>query len=282
MGMRRWPIFRSPLALVVSRAIVLLWVGSLERQSQAADGRAEAKGAALSLDGSSGYMFAQMVGLDPFTTEATLSAWVFLDELPSQTGRIFHICGKSGFARDLDLHVEPDDRFHFYVARGAPNTVESETVVQPGRWYRVAATYRADDEIAIYVDGAREASHGIPGIQRMPNVGPLSVGENIAFPGRKFRGQIDEVSFWSRALSSKEIAALWRAPSRRQPGLRAAFPFDGDAKDHSSNGFDGQLVGGVRYVRPGAPRTPSVARPVAPAADAGMAAEPPPPPRPQN
>jgi MSHA biogenesis protein MshQ len=202
-------------------------------------------------------MLADMDGSDPFTKEATLSASVFLDERPSHAGHIFHICGKSGFSRDLDLHIEPDDRFHFYVASGAPYTVRSRTVIQPGKWYRVAAIYRANQEIAIYVDGVLETRRAIPGVERLPNVAPLSIGENIVFPGRKFRGRIDEVTFWSRALSGDEIAALWRAPSGHQGALRASFSFDGDAKDHSSSGLVGRFIGGARYLRPGAPRAPS-------------------------
>jgi hypothetical protein len=62
------------------------------------------------------------------------------------------------------------------------------------------------------------------------------------------------VSFWSRALSEGDVAALWRAPTRRAPGLEAAYPLNGDARDSSSRGRHGQLVGGGRYVRPGAPR----------------------------
>ena len=188
-------------------------------------------------------------------------AWVNFDELPSAAGHIFHIAGKSGFGRDLDLHAETDNRFHFFVARGAPNTLRSTTVVESGRWYRVAATYRADDVIALYVNGKLEAQRGIPGIDRLPNVGPLSVGENFAFPGRKLHGRIDEVSFWSRALSEAEVAALWRAPARKEPGLEAAYRLDGNARDSSSHGLHGQLVGGARYVGPGAPR--AEARPVA-------------------
>lgn len=230
--------------------------------------------AALALDGASGYAFASVVAPDPFTSEATVAAWVYLDELPSAAGHIFHIAGKSGFARDLDLQVEGDDRFHFYVARGAPNTVISQTVVETGRWYRVAATYRRDDAIALYVDAKEEARRRIPGIQRLPNVGPLSMGENFAFPGRKLHGMIDEVSFWSRALGADEIAALRRAPPGPQPDLVASYPFDGDATDRSASRLDARLVGSARLVSPGAPAN------AAAAARSEAAPAPPPIPRP--
>lgn len=59
-----------------------------------------ARGSALALDGVDSYMFASVAAPDPFTTEATLAAWVYLDELPDKAGHVFHVCGKSGFGRD--------------------------------------------------------------------------------------------------------------------------------------------------------------------------------------
>jgi hypothetical protein len=254
LAMRRpgWSGSRRDGALLLAPLVwAVLGAGPAQ---PAGGGRASGGDQALALDGDSGYLFAPVTVPDPFTKEATVAAWVNLDELSSAAGHIFHIAGKSGFGRDLDLQVETDNRFHFYVARGAPNTLRSTTVVEPGRWYRVAATYRANDHIALYVNGELEARGGLSGIERLPNVGPLSVGENVAFPGRKLHGRIDEVSFWSRALSDAEVAALWRAPTRKGAGLEASYPLNGDARDSSSRGLHGRLVGGARYVRPGAPR----------------------------
>jgi hypothetical protein len=257
--MRRW-------GLPLLAPLVLAALGG-GRASSTAGGRDDQ---ALALDGSSGYLSAPVTVPDPFTREATIAAWVNLDELPSAAGHIFHVAGKSGFGRDLDLQVETDNRVHFYVARGAPDTIRSTTVLEPGRWYRVAAIYRADGDIALWVNGVREARRAIAGVERLPNVGPLSVGESFAFPGRKLHGRVDEVSFWSRALPDAEVAALVRAPAREAPGLEAAYRLDGSARDSSSRGRHGQLVGGARYVRPGAPRAQARSAPAS--VDAGTPA----------
>jgi hypothetical protein len=214
-------------------------------------------GAALALDGASAYMVAPFAAPDPFTAEATLAAWVYLDEQPSEARHVFHICGKSGYGRDLDLQIEPDNRFHFYVAHGAPDVVVSKSIVEPRRWYRVAATYRGNDAIALYLDGTLEATRAIPRVTRQANQGPLTVGENVAFPGRKFRGLIDEVSFWNKALPQDEIVALRRAPAGPVPGLVASYPFDGDTRDRSENHLDGQMQGSARLTSPGAPEAPA-------------------------
>lgn len=192
-------------------------------------------------------MVAPVTVPDPFTKAATLSAWVQFSELPSAAGRIFHIVGKSGFARDLDLQAEQDNHFHFYVATGAPNTVVSKTTVIPNTWYRVLATYGAGDRIALYVNGALESDRAIPGIVRQANDGPITVGENMTFKGRHFHGLIDDVALWNRAFTGAEVAGAPRMADCKDPTLVAAYGFDGNARDCSAHHFDGQLAGGATY-----------------------------------
>jgi hypothetical protein len=208
---------------------------------------------ALALNGVDAYMSAHVAAPDPFVKEATLSAWVYFSELPSAALRIFHIVGKSGFARDLDLQAEPDDHFHFYVAVGAPNTVVSKTKIVPDTWYWVAATYRAGDRIALYVDGAREAERAIAGVIRRGNLGPITVGENATFNGRHFHGFIRDVALWNRALTAEQIGAIDRAVDCSDPTLVAAYRLDGDARDCSAHHLDGQLGGGAGYAVLGSP-----------------------------
>jgi hypothetical protein len=239
---------RSILVTAVSMSICVSCGGAAPAPAAPAPG----PNMALRFDGATASMIAPMPEPDPFTAEATVSAWVRLDVLPSKAGHIFHIAGKSGFGKDLDLQVEPDDHFHFYVATGAPHTAVSKTAVQVATWYRVDATYRANEAIVLYVNHAPEAQVAIPGVTRQPNTGPITVGENATFTGRFFQGLIDDVAFWTRARSAAEIAAA-RAPQGPEPGLFAAYPFDGDAKDHSGSGHDGNLVGAARFDGPGAP-----------------------------
>jgi hypothetical protein len=206
----------------------------------------------LRLDGATAQMVAPFPDPDPFTQEATVSAWVRVDALPSKAGRIFFIAGKSGFAKDLDLQIEQDDHFHFYVASGAPHTAVSKTLVQIGTWYRVDATYRAKDVIVLYVNRAPEATVAIADTTREANTGPITVGENATFHGRFFTGLIDDVALRNRALSAAEVAAA-HFPKGPEAGLIAAYSFDGDARDVSGSGHDGQLVGAARFEAPGAP-----------------------------
>ena len=66
------------------------------------------------LDGKDGYILTTLMG--GVGTAATLMAWVNLDVLPSQTGRIFYVAGESENGNDLDLQFENDNVLRFFTA----------------------------------------------------------------------------------------------------------------------------------------------------------------------
>lgn len=245
-GEAEWPGVES--APAETAAAVPTAERSLRRERTNTDDATKECNLALALNGAGGYLAAPVPTADPFAVEATLSAWVYFDELPSTAGRMFHIVGKSGFARDLDLLAEPDNRFHFYVAIGRPNTVMSTSAVALRAWHQVVATYRAGDRIALYVDGVLEAQRPIPGVARVGNEGPITIGESLTFNGRYFHGFIDEVGLWSRVLSVHEIADGAPLGDCTDPTLVAGYAFDGGARDCSSHALHGQLFGGATLV----------------------------------
>jgi hypothetical protein len=143
--------------------------------------------------------------LDP-TREATIEAWVNFDILPSDAGHIMEIASRSGGGTDLDLQAETDNRIKFFVGPGTPNVAVSNTVVEIDKWYHVAATYQAGNNIKIYINGALEETTSIS-ITRNSNSNNFSIGQSLYWPGRFFEGKIDEVKIYNRALSEEEIEA---------------------------------------------------------------------------
>jgi hypothetical protein len=66
-----------------------------------------------------------------------------------------------------------------------------------------------------------------------------------------FTGSIADVQIYNTTLSAAEIKALYQegvggAPIRLQ-NLAGWWPLNGDARDYSGNGYDGQIVGGVSF-----------------------------------
>src|SRR5437879_5477186 len=132
---------------------------------------------AFSFDGQSRYVQA---GADPKldpTEEATVDAWVYFNQLPSASGKIMMIADKSDFGRDFLLDAEPDDRFHFSIGGG--RKVASTTVIQTGRWYHVAATYKALIEVKIYVNGVLENTRPIDQRRGASTATPFAIGRTL-------------------------------------------------------------------------------------------------------
>jgi len=121
-----------------------------------------------------------------------------------------HVLGKSQLNNDLDFQVETDDRIHFYIGPGS--TVSSLTVLQTSIWYHVVATYKANSQIQLFINGVREASASIS-VTRAANSNPLTIGWNVVFPGRFLHGRIDQVRVFDAVSSEDRIADIFTVES---------------------------------------------------------------------
>ena len=77
-------------------------------------------------------------------------------------------------------------------------------------WYFVAATRdSATGELAVYVNGARTGSSVFSAVPNTQAV-PLRIGMSYYVPsGEYFKGAIDDVRIYNRALSAQEIQQLY-------------------------------------------------------------------------
>jgi hypothetical protein len=120
-----------------------------------------------------------------------------------------------------------------------------------GRWTHLAVTYDGAT-YRLYIDG-REASSR-PASGRILRTGdPLWIGGNEPY-GEYFRGVIDEVRVYRRALTAGEVGTAMAAPAERDSGtglrgLVAAYGFDAghgrSAADASGSGNRGAIHGAV-------------------------------------
>ncbi len=180
--------------------------GTLMNGTDFAPGRV---GQAFSFDGVDDYvMVPSSAALDP-TATASLVAWVYFDQLPSVAGHFMYVAGKSGGGTDLDIQAQTDNRLYFYVAAGF--YVASTTVVQTGQWYHVVGTYTASNQLKMYVNGVLENTVAIVGVTRGMNGNPFAIGQSSVWGGRFFKGRIDEVSLFNRALSDSEVQGIYDA-----------------------------------------------------------------------
>ncbi len=86
----------------------------------------------------------------------------------------------------------------------------SKTSLQPREWHHVVGTWRSNGEIRIYIDGkldniGRQTGRGI---NTTSNVS-LKIGRQKVRRDRPYKGYVEEVRIYNRALHPEEVAALY-------------------------------------------------------------------------
>jgi len=110
------------------------------------------------------------------------------------------------------LRQSGSDVFYFSVssAGGTIAEVNSTTLVQTGLWYHVAAV-RGANFLQLFVNGQLQGQTAVSFAQSYGTF-PLYFGTSgQSYWDRKLKGMLDEVSLYSRPLSSNEIAAIYAA-----------------------------------------------------------------------
>ena len=92
---------------------------------------------------------------------------------------------------------------------GNTYVVGSQTSIMDGEWHHVVATYDGQ-YMKMYVDGVLEGTTPFTGTIGV-NTNNLAVGVNKSFNGERFRGLLDEVALYGRALGPGEIDQHYRA-----------------------------------------------------------------------
>jgi subtilisin-like proprotein convertase family protein len=133
----------------------------------------------------------------------------------------------------LSFEVTGDNTFGLgqFVSRGTVND---------GRYHH-AAFLRDGTNLAIYIDGALDSSQTTVGIAYVSNAVPFRAGQSICvFPAVgdpsdgtiPFKGDIDELDLWQRALTPAEIHAIFQAGTLGKYSTNSLYPnfqvvFDG-------------------------------------------------------
>ncbi len=136
----------------------------------------------------------------------TLSAWVKLEVLPSE------MSGSYGpiYDSDQDCYVLYEDRgngelrFKVTTTSGAERPGIKESDLPLNEWLHIVGVYDGSQAM-IYMNGALMDSHG--GLSGQVKTGQVArLGENI---NSYFKGAIDNVQVYNRALSEEEIGLVY-------------------------------------------------------------------------
>jgi hypothetical protein len=141
---------------------------------------------------------------------ASIMAWVNLASLPSDERHFFYVAGESQSGNDLDMQFENDNVLRFYTASGGNLSYTPPVATLVNQWHCIIATLdTASQTRVIYWDGKPVATDKRGG--RAGKTGIFSIGASTVFGGRFFKGGIEEVALWNRALKSTEVAAIYTA-----------------------------------------------------------------------
>ncbi len=210
----------------------------------------------------------QKANLDFGKSSFTLSTWFKLDNVSSSgpgfpNNEAFLSNGAYAFGSSF---FNPQKQICFKLqGSDIRNSVSIMTNATYGDnvWHLATAVVdRVNEKISIYVDGNKQSisKHTVGGrgwsVQTFGTVTPdndldiqfgyilnasSTVDFNIGSP--KFKGSLDNIKIYNRALSQQEISDLYLSNPNDCSGPVAAYPFCGNAKDATVNNNDGTVNG---------------------------------------
>ena len=106
-------------------------------------------------------------------------------------------------------------------------------------WHHLVYTF-SNGKGRLYLDGAPVGSQA----NYTGTDGTIYIGMEPDSPTNYFKGVIDDVRYYNRALSSKEITELYNLPDLNS-GLVAHYEFNGNVSDSSGNDTNGVIQGTI-------------------------------------
>jgi hypothetical protein len=200
--------------------------GRAEGPARTAPGR---QGGAMLFDGAGVYV--EIPSTDSLRIGRALTVSLLLHrQQPDGTNdeTVEHLLFKGdGVSPDFWIQLAPNGAVGAGVGHaerpGTPLELPAEPAsgrVDLGRWTHVVVTYDGM-VMRTYVDGRRDKAVSLPGGIGTSD-GPLLLGRGRLAPGRHgFRGRMDEVLVWRRALTEVEVLGLW-AWTAADAGMPAA------------------------------------------------------------
>lgn len=183
----------------------------------------------------------------------TLSAWINIPEIPS--AQALWIVNKfDGNAAcgggEYTLSVLTNGQVEFSMLRyGGALFPAIGGSISTNHWHHVVGVYKRDSFIRLYVDGVQAGETGTANFTANVTASRLVIGH-----GGLFKGLIDEVALFRRALSPSEIQGLYKAsssgmylpPLPTPTGLVGWWPGEGTANDLAGTNH-GTLSNGVTF-----------------------------------
>jgi hypothetical protein len=146
------------------------------------------------------------------TGAMTISVWYLANSLPGSRVALISRNVKSD-SRGYTLGFDFTGTFEFHISVNcqSENDVQTASPAPLGRWVHVVGVFDPGATLAIYVDGVLRSSAVLSTTTQCDNKQPLGIGRRPAPASipEAFRGGIDEVRIYNRALTAADVMALF-------------------------------------------------------------------------
>jgi len=211
-----------------------------------ADGK---RGKALNFDGSASYVDVGNRSNLKQTGDFTVSAWVFrtTQTYPTLIGWDASYLTNAYYL----VYYTTDNSWHTQTGGGSSVTIGGNTTSDT--WHYLTVVFdKTNSKVRLYLDGSLDTATDKSISISYSDATDFQIGKNVAGGTQNWKGSIDDVRIYNRALSATEVAALYRAGEvtrkvANNQGLVGYWSFnEGNgtvAGDSSGNGNNGTLSG---------------------------------------
>ena len=185
----------------------------------------------------------------PVNSDFSISGWINI----SSTGGFifgegsFNSWSTAGFglqirsgSNDLELSLGR--------ANGSGGTQVTTSAVSLNTWYHILCVVDLASTLKIYINGVENNSVSLTETSRNSVSGGFYIGSE-GTPDYEFNGKIDQVRFYSSALSASDAEALASETNVPTANLVAHYKLDGNANDETTN-YNGTWSGTETYSSP--------------------------------
>ena len=164
-------------------------------------------GNAVSLDGTNDYLsVANPNSLNFGTSDFTIALWI-KRQATGKEHAIFSKTASGSWTRGgKELFINGSNNRVSFGCFGVGEASSTGTITNDGLWHHIAVTFTdSTDTITVYIDGA-ERGGGTLDLPPDASDHAVKIGGHPA--GHYFRGQVDELRIFKRALSSSEVGNI--------------------------------------------------------------------------
>jgi len=202
-----------------------------------------ASGNAYYFDGDGDYI--KVNAISGLGVEQTKMLWIYMDAYPLPHDVYLIDEGSNNNWIELidsDGNEVPEVRAGF----DGGNYFDSDGEIETGNWYHIAVVSKASGDMDIYINGVLDSSAS--GFSATNEPEAIIIGADTGTEMACFKGIIDEVAIFNRALADYEIKQVYQNVGRlsgNETGLVGYWNFDADdgdiVKDSSLYHNDGKL-----------------------------------------